>query len=260
MSKDKALRNVEFHEGLALGLFLTAVACAITYGAVQDWRLNQETIADLFLGSAAILAAFFSVRSIRLQMQQERELTDEQRLSRLAGKRAQLGFALHDLHDIFLACVQQLWRPHEDFTLDWGRITERCFKISECIEDEEGETARNLAELMNQAQIVCARHKSLLESRNLTSLPNSEDLLSVENTLVSRSEAIDQLFEFLLVSESAFKYARLEQDDFFISSACCEDLEKKFQFRVDLYAEMHPLWPTLQRFFQNEDANHQAAA
>ncbi len=247
MSEETALKKIGFHQGFAFGLFLAVTCSAATYAAVVDWALNQETIVDILLAMSAIGAAALTIRSIGNQMQQERELIAEQVSRKLQADRALLGFALHDLHDIFLNASRQAIYPKKDYRLDWEKIVECCETIGKCVENADPASSKVLANLMSKAQYLTARHKEVLESNELLSSKKDCDDFRLGSLLVSKSEIAVQMQEFVLLCAAGFNYARLKIDTYETSEISSERVAASFSFLVCPRIESHKLWPKIQK-------------
>ncbi|WP_170329357.1 hypothetical protein [Ruegeria arenilitoris] len=241
------LKNIQFHEGFAFGLFLAATCSALTYAAAKDWKLNQETYSDVSLAIAALGAAALTIQSIRKQMQQERELSAEQSSRKLKADRALLGLALHDLHDIFLRAAQQVVYPNANFELDWERITSSCERIGKCVENSDPESSKSMARLMSWAQVHTARHKQFLESKELLRIASTEDIVVLDGEIVSRAGVAAQLLEFVIICSSGFKYARFDEDHYKTPEVSGADLERGFWTLVSIKIEKHDLWPRIKK-------------
>ncbi len=219
---------------------------AVTFAAVVDWKLNQETFVDILLAISALGAAALTIQSIRKQMQQERELTIEQLLRKLNADRALLGFALHDLHDIFLNASRQAIYPKAGYNLDWGKIVNCCEAVGKCVENADPESSKVLAGLMSKAQYLTARHKEALESEALLSSDDTCDDFFMDTLIVSKSEVAVQMLEFVLLCAAGFNYARLNADTFEEPQFDGQGLAASFCNYVSHKAEGHPLWHKIQ--------------
>ncbi len=62
MYREIALKKIQFHEGFAFGLFVAAMCSAVTFAAVVDWKLNQETFVDILLAISALGAAALTIQ------------------------------------------------------------------------------------------------------------------------------------------------------------------------------------------------------
>ncbi|NOD92019.1 hypothetical protein GS636_04370 [Ruegeria sp. HKCCD4884] len=248
MFEETAIKKIQFHEGLALGLFLTSLFSALTFAAAKDWNLSQETFVDLIVPIAALGAAAFTVASIQKQMQQERELVAEQLSRKLQADRALLGLALHELYDFFLQATRQVVHPKSGYAFDWDRIVSVCKTIARCVENADPETSQNLAKLVSNAQILAARHRNLLESVELSSVRAPQDVVSRHHHLHSRSQIATQLVDFVLLCAAGFKYSRFEEETYSTPVIDGSRIENHFKFAVDIDIESHPLWPEIQKW------------
>jgi len=136
-----------------------------------DGRLQWET---LFTGVVALVAAFFTIRGLRQQIDQTQKLADDQRRRRARAARATLPLALSQLAQYATTCIQELHdlRPYfrSDGSLDRTKGEQRfttwrlphlpdsiLSSLKECIEFVDDEPAQAIVDLIGHLQVQSSR-------------------------------------------------------------------------------------------------------
>jgi hypothetical protein len=137
----------------------------------NDGRLQWET---LLTGFGAVLAAFFTIVSLKQQIRQTEQLAESARQRRLKAARAMLPLALSELAGYATSCIKGLYdlRPYfqADGSLDRSRkdqgfvglrsvhLSDNVYSsLKECIEFMDDAPATAAAELIRHLQIQRAR-------------------------------------------------------------------------------------------------------
>ncbi|MQQ09884.1 hypothetical protein GFB49_15570 [Epibacterium sp. SM1979] len=179
--------------------------------------------------------------SARLQINLEESLENERRSRKLTADRAELGLALHELYQIFLSATRQAVYPKGDYTLQWEVIYSRCRVLASCIENADPESAESLAKIVRKAQYITARHRKLLESPEILA-SSSEDQVTINSVLLSRSDAVVDLMALTLEISNGFQYARMQQEKFITELITTERLVSVLEIRINFGISKSPIW------------------
>ncbi len=161
-----------------LGDFLAGVVGPLALfwlvlGFFQQGKELQNSVAALRLQTRELKASVKQQSEMAKAAQKQNTLEEEherdRRERKLSADRAMLGFALHDLHDIFLKASRQAIYPKADYNLNWDKIVDCCEAVGKCVKNADPESSKVLASLMAKAQYLTARHKEVLESDLLLS-------------------------------------------------------------------------------------------
>jgi hypothetical protein len=149
-------------------------------GSNRQHRLSDQVSANtiqwetLVTGVGAVVAAYFTVRSLRQQIHQTRELADDQRRRRARAARATLPLALSQLTQYATSCIKELCdlRPcfQADGSVDRVQGEQRfaawklphlpeniLSSLQECIEFVDDEAAQAIVELIRHLQLQTSR-------------------------------------------------------------------------------------------------------
>ncbi|WP_170581199.1 hypothetical protein [Ruegeria arenilitoris] len=238
-----------------LGDFLAGVVGPLALfwlvlGFFQQGKELQNNVAALKLQTQELKASVKQqsemAKAAQIQNALEEKHERDRRERKLSADRALLGFALHDLHDIFLNASRQAIFPKAEYKLNWDKIVDCCETVGKCVENADPESSKVLASIMAKAQYLTARHKEALESKALLSSDDACDEFLLDTLIVFRSDIAVQMLEFVLICAAGFKYARLNVDRFEEPQFDGESLAASFCNYVSHRAEGHPLWKKIQ--------------
>ncbi|SIO31192.1 hypothetical protein SAMN05444722_1367 [Rhodovulum sp. ES.010] len=254
MSNWKSFSDIKYIQGVAFALFAASILMAVAFIISAKADTTKDDISNYFFGILAIAGAFFSVRAISKQIQSNIEIEERRRKSRLRAAKATLSLPLNEAFQETVKAARLGWLNDSKDRVNWDIIFSISHNLESCIEVSDEEAAKSLAELASHLQVFVARHRAILDSKELISTPEDQDNVHLGDFIESRIRTTIQAIEVAIILESAFSYARGgtsfdhgDSGSFSIPELSNEEILDFLRFRIDLTAETRALWPDVER-------------
>jgi hypothetical protein len=186
--------------GVTAGTFGAALHLNSKLFLGTDGRLQWETLVS---GIGAVVAAFFTVRRLREQINQTQKLADDQRQRRARAARATLPLALSQLAQYATLCIKRLYdlRPYFRPDADLVQRAQKCAawelpslsddvlnSLKECIEVIDDKPAEAVIQLIGHLQIQRSRLEEYISRARINDPTHFVVLSNIEHAMYDAAE------------------------------------------------------------------------
>ena len=236
-------RRIQFNHGFAAGLIAAhTVSSFILFFSIER-TLDDTLVAAILATATAFIVAFVTVGSIRKQIEADESHKREVRRGLFLASRTQMLMPISELVGELDRTSSQILYPLDNFKIR-QEIYRSCFEcFGKCIENADEQSAKALSRILARIQIVLARHTELLESSNLASCDENDEVLVAGGVHVNRIDALADLLHLRASILQVFSFARLDSEAMDFHDALSEELLESLRFlRPNRPIEIHSLY------------------